>query len=236
MARFSSTMLVRCNGFQLPPFKKAMPPKRKHQEKGISWSGSAARLVLLADLAEGNVPLDESACSAEEAWEYYQELLEFKDVPFSQFEKQLEAHWAQMNRKMVRAMDQWTALQSDRGKHPEPTHYDNGKLIFRLTPAYEVLRTDVNAGVHHEYTPSALKALCPEYFGWDLGEFTQRIHQMERQKKFINYLEKQRKEKKAAAEAAWHKAMMEAVMEAEDAKEAAEEVNSSKKQKKNDVE
>ena len=179
-----------------------MPEKRKKEEPGIKWRDSAAKDMLLADLAAETLPIDEDVCSAEEAWSYYKELIEFKNVPFSQFEKQLKKHREQMSAKFVRSIEQWNAFQRLREQRPEPTTYDNGRRIFRHSAAYKLLRDDVYNKRHHSMTPSAFRLTCPEYQEWGLTEFSQRIFQMERQWKFINYLEKKREDEKIKKEVA----------------------------------
>lgn len=181
-----------------------MPGKRKKEEPGINWRDSAAKDMLLADLAAETLPIDEDVCSAEEAWSYYKELIEFKNVPFSQFEKQLKTHREKMSAKFVRSIEQWNAFQRLREQRPEPTTYDNGRRIFRHSAAYKLLRDDVYNKRHHSMTPSAFRLTRPEYQEWGLTEFSQRIFQMERQWKFINYLEKKREDEKIKKEVARH--------------------------------
>ncbi len=177
-----------------------MSGKRKHKEKGIDWANSAAKIIILEDLKAETLPLEESACTTEEAWNYYKGMIEFQEVPYPQFEKQLKAHREQMNLKDIRSMKQWEDFKRLRQQHPEPLTYDNGRRIFRQSAAYELLRTDVYAENHRMMTPSLFRTTRPEYKEWDLTEFSQRIFQMERQKKFVNYLEKRRDEEKKKKE------------------------------------
>ena len=88
------------------------------------------------------------------------------------------------------------ALQHDKALYPVQTVYPNGLPIFRLSPAFDLLRSDVFEKRHENVTPSALRQTREEYKPWPLDVFTQRIYQMERQWKFINYLEHKRSLKK----------------------------------------
>ena len=167
----------------------------EEEEENIAWRHSQARAVILADLMDESLPIDESICSAEEAWKYYSQMWEFADVPYSQFCKQLEKHREQVDVKFVRSAKEWAAFKRDRERYPVATHYSNGRPIFRHSPAYPLLQEDVYAGRHKNMTPSLFQATRVEYQEWGLKEFTQRIYQMERQRKFVNYLEKKRSAK-----------------------------------------
>ena len=179
-----------------------MAEKRKAEEKGINWRNSAARFMILEDLAAEVLPVEEDVCSAEEAWEYYGQLAEFEDVPFSQFEYQLKQHRKQVDDKFMSAMKHWAVLQEDRAKHSKRTTYDNGRRIFRHSAAYKKLHEDVYARRHLSLSPTALWKTKGEYQEWEVEEFRPRIYQMERQWKFVNYLEKKREDEKREKELA----------------------------------
>ena len=203
-----------------------MPPKRKKEDKGVDWRNSAARDILLSDLMDETLPLDEDVCPAHEAWEHYSQMAEFQLVPYAQFEKQLKAHREQVDDKFIRAQRQWAAFKRDRSRYPVVDTYADGRRIFRHSPAYDLLRDDVYNRRHVGQNPTAFQATRPEYLEWDLGVFTQRIYQMERQWKFVNYLEKKRSD----VEVKKHIRAMKAV---EDAAEA--RVNDGNEKKKNRV-
>lgn len=188
-----------------------MSGKRGHNEKGIDWKNSGARIILLNDLSDDALPIDETACPAEEAWAHYKELMEFSAVPFWQFEKQLRKHRESFKAKDARAMTLWNAYKEMRKRHNEPCTYDDGRRIFRHSEAFKSLRNDVFAGRHRGLTPAALRDEREEYREWPLDVFTQRVYQMERQWKFINYLEKKRAEKKEKEDAALLKAFEESI-------------------------
>lgn len=184
-----------------------MAEKRKADDvSGINWQKSAARAMILDDLASGELPLEDNHLSTDEAWDYYSSLHEFKDVPFSQFARQLQIHRERLARKIERSEEQHDALLRDRSKHSKPTKYENNRPIFRYSDAYAMLSGDVYNGRHLGLTPTAFRATRPEYQQWDLKEFTQRIYQMERQSKFINYMSDKRQHKEDEAKAAKDKA------------------------------
>ena len=180
-----------------------MSNKRTAAEKdSILWKESDAKKILITDLHTGALQIGESGDEVqeekeiEEAWEFYQHLHEFRDVPWEQFRDQIKKHRSTVRSKVQDSCDQGEALEHDMALSPRREHYPDGQRIFRLTPAYEQLRKDVAAGLHHSMTPAALRAHRFELYGsWDLGVFSQRIYQSERQWKFMNYLEKKRKEK-----------------------------------------
>lgn len=160
------------------------------EENWVDWRRCEGRAILLEDLHNGICPLTEDELSAEEAWlTCYVNLPEFGRVGFEQFKKQLKAHRQQVMKKHVAAVNQGIAFQHDRQIYPEALYYDNGLHIFRHSPAYQLLVSDVENGLHDEMTPKALHATRPEYLEWDLNIFRQRIYQTVRQKKYINYLE-----------------------------------------------
>jgi len=184
-----------------------MSEKRKADDiQDINWQNSAARAMILEDLATGQLPLDEEHLSTDEAWDYYSSLHEFTGVPYSQFARQLQTHRERVDEKRERSVEQHAALLRDRSKHSKPTTYDNGKPIFRYSDAYEMLKRDVYAGKHIGLTPSAFRLTETAYKRWNLKEFKEHIYQMERQWKFVNYLEKKRDDKENAAKAAKDKA------------------------------
>lgn len=191
-----------------------MPRKRKPvDEAGINWRFSAARDIVLGDLMDEVLPLEDAVIPAQDAWEYYKDLFEFKDVPYSQFERQLEAHREQVDGKFRKSQQQWEAYQRLRSTHPVPTVYENERRIFRHSTAYPLLKGDVYSGRHRTMTPSALRDTRHEYKEWELKEFTQRIYQMERQWKFINHLENERDKKKMEAQMNMEKAVKKTVQQ-----------------------
>jgi hypothetical protein len=164
-----------------------MPARR---EGFVDWRKSKAKTVLLGDLLSGLLPLDAEELSAVEAWNnMYIHMPEFVAVNFDQFRDRLRDHRKQIKRRVEASGRQWTAYVHDREKYPEVTHYDNGRRVFRHSPAFRLLEEDVKAGLHRYMTPTALRASREEYMEWDLDVFTQRIYQMQRRFKFINYLE-----------------------------------------------
>ena len=74
-----------------------MSGKCKQKKPNISWRDSAAKDMILADLAAGTLPFDEKACLSA----YYKELLEFKNVPYCQFKKPLKSQCEKMDAKFV---------------------------------------------------------------------------------------------------------------------------------------
>ena len=82
-------------------------PIMPHRIPGaIPWRNSAARKILLGDLERAITPLYESELTAEDAWaRVYKHLVEFEQVPFQQFQVQLQAHREQVLRRVKKAAD-----------------------------------------------------------------------------------------------------------------------------------
>jgi hypothetical protein len=175
--------------------KQSTMPKLHRQEDNIDWKNSSAKALLLKDLNDGVLPLDKDEVSAEEAWNScYVNLPEFANVGFDQFKRQLKAHRQQVKEKKHGADTQEAALLHDRRLYPEKYFYADGRRIFRMSPAQELLQTDVADGYHRKLSPAELRNTRAEYAEWELKTFRQRIYQAERRQKFINYLNAKREE------------------------------------------
>ena len=193
-----------------------MAEKRKADDgDDIKWLKLAARAIILADLASGELTVDEDAYLTDEAWDHHSSLHEFRDVPFSQFARQLKIHRERQGKDVERSKEQYAALLRDRSKHAKPTTYENGKPTFRYSDAHPLLQGDVCNERHRGLTPAEFRATRPEYQKWEPQEFAQRIFQMEHQSKFVNYLETNREEKKDKNEAAKNKEFEAHVMKQE---------------------
>ena len=149
----------------------------------------------MEDLISGILPLSAQEMSAEEAWEIcYSHMLEFVEpgVVFSQFEARLKDHRKQLSKEHVRAQEEAAALEHDRLLFPRQITKPNGDFVFDLHPAKLILRRIVAEGDHIGVRPKDLWNSRQEFKDFKLAEFTRRIYQEERRKKFIRYLNRRR--------------------------------------------
>ena len=161
-------------------WRKAIPPK----------------LILLEDLESGVLPLDESELSAEDAWNsIYSKMKEFELVPFDQFAARLKDHRSQVSKRAKKSQLLEAAWLEDCKRHKPPTCYPDGRPMFYLSPAFLLLRADIEAGLHKQMKLENLRQSRPEYKSpWSRTEFKFRVYQEIRYRKFVNYLEFKRKE------------------------------------------
>ena len=162
----------------------------------INWKESKARSVVIEDLVAGRMPLDDAFMSAESAWDvHYRFLPEFQRVCFKQFKERLRDHRKQVAGDLGRAKREVAAVAAHRLHFPRKTTTHKGAPVFDIHPAKELLREDVKQGNHVGVSPSALRLTKDEYQEFDQDIFRRRIYQEKRRKKFVNYLNEERKTK-----------------------------------------
>jgi hypothetical protein len=176
-----------------------MPPSKK--QGWVNWRNHVAREILVEDLEPGGNLHGHDNLSAEEVWDYYQTLPEFKNIVFEQFSARLGDHRAQSYDAGAMAGRDEEALKKDRKIHPRQTHDQHGQPIFDGHVAQELLRRDVKYGLHKIMTPMELRRARPkQYMVFKLDNFRRHIYQEIRRQKFLAYLEiKRSKNKKAGA-------------------------------------
>ena len=177
-------------------------PRRPNNPDWIDWSKSEAKKRLLNDLESGFLPLEDDIITAEVAWEHYQHMIEFLPVVFSQFEKRLKDHRAQVKKRKSHIDDQLAALQHDRQLHPANEIDSRGRRVFYLSPAKPLLEEDVQNERHLELGTEDLYWSREEYWddNWTLKEFKRRLYQEIGRQKFLYYLECKRAKKEADLE------------------------------------
>ena len=169
------------------------------REGWIDWRSCEAREVLLQDLSDGTLPLDEETMSTQEAWEYYSQTFEFRNVVFSQFEEQLAEHREQIDLKATHIDKQMKALVRDRELHPKKTHNQRGERVFYLSPAYPLLVQDVEDKKHISMTKVQLFHSRTEYCTeWKWEIFERRLRQEVMRQKFVHDCNMKRDKKEEA--------------------------------------
>lgn len=176
-------------------------PRSSHPD-WINWRPSAARQVIIDDLAEGRLPLDDSVVTAEEAWEeMYFVLPEFQNVTFSQFKARLKDHREQARRRTNAANTFIIAFRHDQelqrqGYLAGGGMYDrHGQLIFDRSAAKPLLRQDVIDELHKNMAPEELRDSRDEFKEWPLEIFKRRLRQEIATQKWLYYLEWKRAKK-----------------------------------------
>ena len=169
------------------------------EEPTVDWKTSAARQVILDDLAEGILPVDATALPPREAWEeVYKNMVEFAGVPYTQFRTNLNNHRKQYRRKRENEAFDAEAVVHDRNLHPPQLLNRRGKPVFYLSDAQRRLAKDVKKKWHLKYKPCELRRKRQVYRQFELAVFRQRIYQQVRREKFENHLEEQREKKRKA--------------------------------------
>ena len=151
----------------------------------IKWKGSKAREILLHDIEHDILPFERPAI---EAWNaVYSYLIEFDEVPYQQFKKQVEAHREQVLKRKEKAADDEVRLRNYRTTNPSP-------IPFHDTEASRLLRLDVEDEVGHEpeMRTEEFRLRRPEYKEMEPRTFGGRLRQERRYRKFCNHLENKR--------------------------------------------
>ena len=144
----------------------------------------------------GFLPVEESECFAETAWEsYYEHHPDFREVVFSQFKPRLRGHLKQIRNGLLCSKVEERAMDHDRQIFEETKRNERGELIFDFDVARDLLRADVAKKLHVGVTPLMLWHSREEYQKFDKSTFRQKIYQTIRWEKFINHLENERKRK-----------------------------------------
>jgi hypothetical protein len=164
-----------------------MPKKRR--SGWVDWVKTDARAILLEDLNLCAALRNPDSVTVEQAWEVYKDLPEFEKIQYSQFKQRFVDHRSRASHRYQQSILEAAALKRDRKINPTATHNNHGEVDFRLSPAKDLLRSDVQQGRHIGLTPSEFQRTRPEYMVFPAGKFKDRIYQAVRRMKFINYLE-----------------------------------------------
>ena len=142
------------------------------------------------DLENDLLSLDNHVTSVEEAWEEYKTRSEVIEdgVIFDQFKARLKDHRKQVMSRQDSSLRDEVAFANDRHFYPRQARNHRGELVFDMTIAKELLRSDVKAGKHEAMTPTELFLSRPEYQLFNKNKFKHRIYQEIRYQKYLNYL------------------------------------------------
>jgi hypothetical protein len=160
------------------PYKQFCKQLAAHREqaKRIDWKNSDARKILIKDLQKGSLPLYDHEMSAETAWETrYKMRAEFQDVPFSQFKERLADHRAQVEKDRQAAVRNAAALINSRAIYPRAEYNHKGEKVFDMSPAKQLLRRDIKAGLLH-----------PEYLEFKKPIFHNHVRQEKRRRRRVD--------------------------------------------------
>jgi hypothetical protein len=185
--------------------RKTATTAAKADGEWVDWKNCAGRQVLLDDLEDGRLTLDNSV-TIEQAWETYRVKPEFANVVFSQFKARLTDHRKQALKKLTQQQTEWKAYLHDVGLQPRNSHNNRGEPSFDLSPAKELLRSDVIAGAHEDVSPMELWQSRPEYMRFKLKKFRQRIYQEVRLQKYYHWRDVERLSEKTKQQQRIHKA------------------------------
>ncbi|CAJ1945189.1 unnamed protein product [Cylindrotheca closterium] len=185
-------------GMNLSFFSRQLAVLRKEAKKkeAIDWKPSAARLIIIYDLADGVLDIDEDRLPARDAWNAtYKDLPEFQEVPYWQFEEKLKDHRESQQQSVVQSCKDELTLAHDLSLFHVKTHNDRGELRFCMTDAKKLLREDVARGLHKGITPKQFQSSRKAYHPFKARKFKERIYQEVRYQKFVAYLADKREKK-----------------------------------------
>jgi hypothetical protein len=114
-----------------------MPPSKK--PGWVNWRSSVARAILLEDLESGGILHGYDKLSAEEVWQYYKTLPEFKNIALTQFKARLEDHRGQSYDAGAMAGRDEEVLKKCLASNPKQTHNQHGQPIFNGHPAQDLI-------------------------------------------------------------------------------------------------
>ena len=161
---------------------------RQRRAGWVNWRKSEARAVIMQDLEDGVLPVDENACSAEDAFQIYRQYAQFAGIKFDQFKERLKGHREQLQKLHERSNLEAEALACDRQLYPRNTHNQRGEPVFDLSEAKYLLREDVKDKKHTTVTAEALRQSRPQYRVFESEIFRRRIKQEVRRQEFVYYL------------------------------------------------
>ena len=166
----------------------------------IDWRNCRTKEIILEDLLSGLIPAEPDLANS--AWRhYYSKLEEVKKekVIKKQFVKRFTDHCAQVTTKKEKSQKDFKAFLKYRDKNKQVFHKENGKPLFYLHPAYELLKQDIMEGKHEIMTAGVLRSTRTAYQDFDNKEFAQRVYQEVRRRKFIAFVNEKRRLKALAA-------------------------------------
>lgn len=158
----------------------------------VNWKKCPGREILLEDLEPGGILEDQRDRPAKDLWRFYEKLPEFAGVPFKQFEKQLKVYLVTSSVDKEMAERDAKALRHDRAIHPRSSRNHRGELVFDMHVAKDLLRRDVENGLHLKMKPSDLRKTQEAYMQFSKSVFRHRIYQEVRRRKFLHYLDLKR--------------------------------------------
>ncbi|CAJ1929269.1 unnamed protein product [Cylindrotheca closterium] len=141
--------------------------------------------------------LEKRAMTAAQAWEmHYKHLPAFEEVKFDQFKRNLASHRKQLKDGKKRSMEEEEMWREDRKRFPPVSKKADGSPLWYCHPAKLLLRQDVAEGKHNTMKPEQLQQTKNEYRDFSLTEFRRHIYQENRRRRFINYLNDKRENRK----------------------------------------
>ena len=173
-----------------------MPPGVRNPGT-IDWKNSESKQIVLDDLEANVISLDESDTAEDLFYGMYQVSPEFiaEKVQFKQFKQRLKDHRKQLKEMLSSPAIEKLALEHDRRICPQKTHNERGEKIFYWTEAMQLLKQDVDAGLHLLMTPRQLQATrFAEYGEFPPKLFDRRVRQAIRKKRLINWKNDKREE------------------------------------------
>jgi hypothetical protein len=180
--------------------KRVAKEGTKKKNGRIDWKKSAAREILLEDLEPPKGWLyGVDNLDAKHVYDYYKVKYKeiFELVPFAQFKTRYHEAIKIAAKRRARSAEEEAMLNHDRGLHPRQTHNHRGEPVFDMdVEAKAQLSEDVQNNLHNRLTPMELWKSREVYSKYQLKIFRHRIYQYKKRVKFLNWLEKQRNEKR----------------------------------------
>jgi hypothetical protein len=172
----------------MPPREKDKPSSRAKDPLWIEWAGSRAQAILLQDLEPDGVLYQQDHLSSDDLFTFYKKLPAFEKVVFSQFHDRLKSHRKKNAVMGELAKRDEEAMKKDRAVVGRSIYNQRYELVFDMTKAKDLLRSDVEKGLHEQMTPTALQESRPEYQLFGKSIFKHRIYAEVRRQKFVYFL------------------------------------------------
>ena len=152
------------------------------ENRGQSWSKSAARMLLQRDLERGIVSLNTRIMRPKVVYDMRPE---YQVIDYTKFVERLRAMRKQLAASKGRALSDSDAFAHDRAMYPEPTHNHKGEPRWEGSIAQALLKDEIYMVLELGVKPQQLYLSRSEYQQYGLKAFRDKIYQMDRTRKFL---------------------------------------------------
>ena len=171
---------------------KSLRSQVMKEEPLLDWNEHhPARQLIFEEISEGRIPLDSTQMDASEVWNRYSTTSQFKmrGMKFGEtFKRRLAALRKQIGRDKDRASADKEAVARAIKNHPPAIHNHRGEPQWNGSQAQQLLKQDIDSGVHLTMKPMELRLIRPQYQEFGIDTFRWKIHQEIRTRKYLHTL------------------------------------------------